>query len=123
MQHIRQKLHKGNPQILTNHIHRINQRPTLIRKNGLHIPGRDDSLRERQDQQNVTADGTDGTPLLLALLLFFGQTSQIARRDIASTQAIPETAYRVGTPRVGKHRGAFCFWHRLQLIAPFVVFN
>ena len=48
---------------------------------------------------------------------------QIPLDFVVGTATKGRTYYRVGTPRVGKHRGAFCFWHRLQLIAPFVVFN
>ncbi len=123
MQHIRQDLHKRNQQILAEHIGRIDQRPALVRQNGFHIPGGDDGLRDGQQQQDVAADAADGTPFFLTGLLLFGQAGKIARGHVTATQAIPETAYRVGTPGIREHRGARGFRHGLKLGTPFVIAN
>ncbi len=123
MQYIGQQLHKGDKQILAHHIFWSNERPALIGENGFHIPGRHDRLGDGQQQQNVTADRAHRTPLLLAGLLLFRQTRQIARRHVATTKTIPEAANRVGTPRIGEHGGAFRLGHRLQLGTSLIVLN
>lgn len=89
--------------ILPHHVGRVDQRPALIRQNGFHIPGGYHGLRQRQQQQDIATNGADGTPFLLTLALFLRQTGEIARRDIASAQTVPEAADRVGTPRVRDH--------------------
>ncbi|CCK18174.1 hypothetical protein BN136_4184 [Cronobacter universalis NCTC 9529] len=123
LQHIRQQLHQRHQPVLAHHVRRVDQRPALIRQNGFHIPGGDDGLRQRQQQQDVTADGADRTPFLLRGALFFRQPRHVARQHFATAQTVPEAPNRVGAPRVRKHGGTRSLGHGLDLGAAFIIFD
>ncbi len=70
LQHIRQQLQQRLLPVLVQHVHRVDQRPALVRQNGLHIPGGDHRLEQGKDQKNVATNGADVTPFIFLSLLF-----------------------------------------------------
>ena len=97
LQRIRQHLRDGFQDRLVQNLVQVDERPALVRHDAFHVPAGDDGLAKHQDQQNVTADRTDGAPASRrqhVLVLRRG-------RGIGATgQTPPATHQNVGAPRL-----------------------
>ena len=91
LEHVGQQLHKGNPQILTNHVCRINECPPLIRKGSFYTQVATTVCASVKINRMYSGGWCLWYAIFArSLVLLWSNALQITRSHIASTQTIPK---------------------------------